>query len=403
MAHVLMIGFPGEGHINPSLGVVKELKAKGEHVVYYGVKEYENKIASSGAEFREYEDFRKDEFGKNATGDEQRDATEFLLLMIETSKKAALRILEDVKDESYDYIIYDHHFLAGRLVRNMLKLPAYSLCTTFAMNEAFIKEVFSNINLVSEESSHYPAYTEAVSQLNEEFSTDINTPYDIFSNDGRKTIVFTSRAFQPKEEEFGDSYLFVGPSITDREASHDFPFEQLEGENVLFISMGTIFNNQKELFNKCLKAARSFNGKAVMSIGKHLDPAELDEIPENVIVKPYVPQLEILKRADLFITHGGMNSTSEGLYYKTPMIVIPMGADQFAVGSQVEKTGAGKMFKKENVTVELLTEAIKELSENPEYQKKADEIGESLKAAGGAQRAAELILEDVKTAVTRVL
>lgn len=78
MANVLMIGFPGEGHINPSLGVVKELKAKGEHVVYYGVKEYENKIASSGAEFREYEDFRKDE---------QRDATEFLLLMIETSKK----------------------------------------------------------------------------------------------------------------------------------------------------------------------------------------------------------------------------------------------------------------------------------------------------------------------------
>lgn len=64
MANVLMIGFPGEGHINPSLGVVKELKAKGEHVVYYGVKEYENKIASSGAEFREYEDFRKDEFGK---------------------------------------------------------------------------------------------------------------------------------------------------------------------------------------------------------------------------------------------------------------------------------------------------------------------------------------------------
>ncbi|MGV7066931.1 macrolide family glycosyltransferase, partial [Bacillus velezensis] len=48
-------------------------------------------------------------------------------------------------------------------------------------------------------------------------------------------------------------------------------------------------------------------------------------------------------------------------------------------------------------------EAIKELSENPEYQTKASEIGESLKAAGGAQRAAELIAEDVKTAETRVL
>ncbi|MEH7665071.1 glycosyl transferase family 1, partial [Bacillus velezensis] len=82
MANVLMIGFPGEAHINPSLGVVKELKTKEEHVVYYGVKEYENKIASSGAEFSEDEDFRKDEFGKNATGDEQRDAPELVLVML---------------------------------------------------------------------------------------------------------------------------------------------------------------------------------------------------------------------------------------------------------------------------------------------------------------------------------
>ncbi|MBT2575312.1 glycosyl transferase family 1 [Bacillus sp. ISL-51] len=396
MANVLMIGFPGEGHINPSLGVVKELKAKGENVVYYGVKEYEDKIVSSGAEFREYEDFRKDQFGKNATGDENRDSTEFLVMMLETSKKAARRIIEEVKQESYDYIMYDHHFLAGRLVKNILKLPAYSLCTTFAMNEEFVREVFSNASLVSEESPFYPAYTEKVGQLNNEFGAEIAAPFDIFSNDGKKTIVFTSRAFQPKEEYFGDSYLFVGPSITDRPADSDFPFEQLEGEKVLFISMGTIFNNQKELFNQCLKACRDYEGKVVMSIGKHLDPAELDEIPPHVIVKPYVPQLEILKRADLFITHGGMNSTSEGLYYKTPMIVIPMGGDQFAVGRQVEKTGAGKQFKKEDITAELLRETIKEISENPEYQEKASKIGDSLRTAGGAKRAAELILEDVK-------
>ncbi|MGW6084466.1 nucleotide disphospho-sugar-binding domain-containing protein, partial [Bacillus subtilis] len=111
---------------------------------------------------------------------------------------------------------------------------------------------------------------------------------------------------------------------------------------------------------------------------------------------PYVPQLEILKRASLFVTHGGMNSTSEGLYFETPLVVIPMGGDQFVVADQVEKVGAGKVLKKEELSESLLKETIQDVMNNRSYAEKAKEIGQSLKAAGGSKKAADSILEAVK-------
>lgn len=137
MTNVLMIGFPGEGHINPSIGVMKELKSRGENITYYAVKEYEEKITALDIEFREYNDFREEYFGKNATGNEERDFAEMICAFLKGCKDIATHIYNEVKNESYDYVIYDHHFLAGKIIANLLKLPRFSLCTTFAMNEDF--------------------------------------------------------------------------------------------------------------------------------------------------------------------------------------------------------------------------------------------------------------------------
>ncbi|MCY8534893.1 glycosyl transferase family 1 [Bacillus vallismortis] len=397
MANVLMIGFPGEGHINPSIGVMKELKSRGEQITYYAVKEYKEKIDALDVEFREYQDFREDHFGKNATGDEERDVTEMICVFLKGCIEIVTHIYDEVKHESYDYVIYDHHLLAGKIIANLLKLPRFSLCTTFAMNEEFTKQMMGAYMKGSlEDSPHYESYQQLSETLNTEFQAEIKKPFDVFLADGDLTIVFTSREFQPLAEKFGDRYVFVGPSITERAGNKDFPFDQIDNENVLFISMGTIFNNQKQFFNQCLEVCKDFDGKVVLSIGKHMKPSELNDIPENFIVRPYVPQLEILKRASLFVTHGGMNSTSEGLYFDTPLVVIPMGGDQFVVANQVEKVGAGKALKKEQLSESLLKETIQEVMNNRAYSEKAKEIGQSLQAAGGSKKAADRILEFVK-------
>ncbi|SCA84363.1 MGT family glycosyltransferase [Bacillus glycinifermentans] len=98
-----------------------------------------------------------------------------------------------------------------------------------------------------------------------------------------------------------------------------------------------------------------------------------------------------MKIADLFVTHGGMNSTNEGLYFDTPLIVIPMGGDQFLVASQVEKAGAGLKLDKKELSSSVLRQKIKEIINNSSYAARAADIGRSLRDAGGYKRAADAI------------
>lgn len=134
MANVLVINFPGEGHINPTLAIISELIRRGETVVSYCIEDYRKKIEATGAEFREFENFlsqinimeRVNEGGSPLT---------MLSHMIEASERIVTQIVEETKGEQYDYLLYDNHFPVGRIIANVLQLPSISSCTTFAFNQ----------------------------------------------------------------------------------------------------------------------------------------------------------------------------------------------------------------------------------------------------------------------------
>ena len=66
-----------------------------------------------------------------------------------------------------------------------------------------------------------------------------------------------------------------------------------------------------------------------MSVGKNIDIEQFGELPENISIFNYVPQIQLLNYVDIFITHGGLNSINEGLFNGIPLIVIPQMFDQF--------------------------------------------------------------------------
>jgi len=133
-----------------------------------------------------------------------------------------------------------------------------------------------------------------------------------------------------------------------------------------------------------------------MSIGNKINESALTGIPSNFILQPYTPQLEILKRVDLFITHGGMNSVSEALFHDVPLIVIPQSADQPIVASRLEEVGCGVKMSRQQATAEALRSAFDRIISNDAYKRHSSIVGETLRNAGGYKRAADLIMAMTK-------
>lgn len=132
-----------------------------------------------------------------------------------------------------------------------------------------------------------------------------------------------------------------------------------------------------------------------MSIGKTIKVEQLGALPDNVFVYPYVPQLEILQKASLFITHGGMNSVNESLYYGCPMLVIPMGNDQPRVAQQVVDLHLGKMVAHKGLTAKHLRDSAYSVLQDVSYQKKLEEFQNLSQSAGGNQAIAQMILKSL--------
>lgn len=391
MANVLVINFPGEGHINPTLAVVSELVHRGEKVVSYCIADYRNKIEATGVEFRAYENFLPQINIMNRIN-EGNSPVEMLSNMIAATDRIVNQILEEIKEEQYDYIIYDNHFAVGRIIATVLQLPKISSCTTFAFNNYITFNEESESRKVDENSPLYQSCLLGMERWEEKYGIKCNNLYDIMNHPGDITIVYTSKEYQPFSQVFNDSFKFVGPSIAVRKEAGSFPVDILK-KKVIFVSMGTVFNEQPDLYENCFEAFRNMNAMVVLVVGKRINIDQFENIPENFKVFNYVPQLEVLQHTDVFVTHGGMNSSSEALYYGVPLVVIPVTGDQPLVAKRVTEVGAGVQLDRRTLTPEMLREAVEKVMNDKEFKENSRKIGESLRESGGYKQAVEEIVK----------
>ncbi|MEK4099846.1 macrolide family glycosyltransferase [Bacillus sp. FSL E2-0195] len=390
MANVLVINFPGEGHINPTLAIVSELIQRGETVVAYCIEDYRKKIEATGAEFRAFENFlsqinimeRVNEGGSPLT---------MLSHMIEASERIVTQIVDETEGEKYNYLIYDNHFPVGRIIANILQLPSVSSCTTFAFNQYITFNDEQESRQIDENDPLYQSCLAGMEQWKERYGMDCNSLYDIMNHPGDITIVYTSKEYQPYSDVFDESYKFIGPSIATRKEIGSFPIEDLKNKKVVFISMGTVFNEQPEFYEKCFEAFKGIDATVILVVGKKININQFKDIPYNFKVYNYVPQLEVLKHTDVFVTHGGMNSSSEALYYGVPLVVVPVTGDQPLVAKRIAEVGAGIRLDRKELTPELLREAVKKVMDDATFKEKSRKVGETLRDAGGYKKAIEEI------------
>jgi len=393
MARVLFINGGSEGHVNPTLGVVQELISRGEEVVYFSIEAFRERIEKTGATVRTFDDQKFIQAFISGGRDYVLERINGLLL---TADIVIPSVLEQIKDERFDYIIHDSMFGCGRMLAQILKLPAINSCTSFAQTKTtfdkMIEPFFSKVpsDIVKPIHDTFQSLTDRVK---ERYDVEIHSPYEVFCNPAPLTIVYTTREFQPDGEAFDPTYKFVGPSISTRLTQDGFDFTAIKGVNPIYISLGTVFNQAIDFYKLCFEALGNTDHTIVMSIGNRTQVSDLGEIPNNFIVKNYVPQTEVLQYSALFITHGGMNSTHEGLYYGVPLIVIPQSADQPLLAEQVAKIGAGVPLQIRGLTANQLREAVDCVLSGSSFKKAAASIGESFRKTEGYQQAVHEIFE----------
>ncbi|MBX4266690.1 macrolide family glycosyltransferase [Clostridium estertheticum] len=399
MKRVLFINVFGDGHINPTIGLVKELINRGEKVTYIAGEEFREKIEKAGATFIGHKSmgFPKNFGPPNGEAPHKMPGNvEPPFKMIDTLKEMIEEIIEATlnSSEKFDYIIYDSMFFLGNEVGRILKVPAISSVTTFAMNEdtnvlgGETKEMASKIQGFS----NSPLYKEFAAHLQEKYGIELPDLSTVFNGSGMINIVYTSKYFQIHGESFDERYKFIGPSIADRNEDIDFSLENNDKKKLIYISLGTIFNNSIDFYESCFKAFGNMDAKIIMSVGKNTEISDFKSIPSNFIVRNYVPQLKVLKQTDVFITHAGMNSTSEGLYYDVPLVLIPQTIDQPAVANRVAQLGAGIVIDKDKITPEILKQSVVKILRDDNYKMNSEKIGKSLREAGGYKKGVDEIL-----------
>ncbi|MBD1380270.1 macrolide family glycosyltransferase [Metabacillus arenae] len=385
--NVLMINFPAEGHINPTLGIVKALIDRGDSVHYVTTKEFKERIEGLGANV-----YLHPNHLKGITPQKISNIHEFLQIHLKLSYDILTVVQKLSHSIQFDYVYHDT-FGAGLLVKDYLNLPSISSSSSLAIpQEQFLKILENHMDPSSGPSPEIEKENEVLTERIEKcFHVEVENPFQFMMNTANLNIVYTSRAFQPGGEYMDNSYVFIGPSITKRVQKHDFPLEEIKDQKVLYISMGTVLQGFETFFQICIDAFRDFKGKVVVSVGVATDLAKLLPFPENFIVRRYVPQLEVLQHTDVFITHGGMNSTSEALYYEVPLVVIPHTSDQPMIADRLVELQAGYRLDPHELNIKKLKEAVQLVLSNAFYRENAKKISKSFKEAGGEKKALSTI------------
>lgn len=396
----LFFGLPVHGHLNPTLPLVRELTRRGEEVIYLSTDEHSARIAATGATYRAYRNGFLPELGSVA-----RRMDELAWLFMRTTSEVLAEELESYRAERPDYVITDSVAPWGHWVGEILGVPVVTSVPTFAFNRHVIR--YGVTHGVRPRSAgqflsklrHIMRAARLMRRLRREYRVKGPGLMPIGGQSGL-TLVYTSRDFQPCAETFDDRYAFVGPLFESRGDAGDFPWTSLRHRVLVYVSLGTLFNDALPFYRTCFEALSGVDAQIVLSVGGRISLESLGTAPANILVRTHVPQVELLTKTTVFVTHGGMNSVSESLFSAVPMVVIPQMSEQEIVGRRVEELGAGAFLRKEDVTAERLRSSVESVLADDRFAGQARALSQSLKAAGGVARAADAVQSFTRSAIS---
>lgn len=391
MAKFLFIVPPFYGHITATLSIGAELIQRGHEVNWVGIKPIENGYVPRGGTFivphKEIEPhleeidriLRIQDCGTSVLGvkafdfEMEETAIPFARIMYD----GVMRVIDEVRP---DAIIHDESALIGSICADLKGLP-YATSITVPPG-FFVPEIL------------FPESKKILFERMLAFQREFGINHDrLLLNSSKLVLSYTSKELLLPiyaNAPFPTQFQFVGATVEGRTTSIDFDWDKFDStENPkVYVSIGTVLNEIKHSFFS--KVVEAFKGKPLTVI-VNTDLTLFDNWPSNFIIQAVCPQLEIISKVDLVITHGGFNTVNECLFFNKPMIVMPLAWDQFGNAEMVVRNGCGVKLKYKRLRSNDLYEATELLLKDVTYRIRAEYIGETIRSGGGTKKAAELI------------
>lgn len=385
MSRIAFFCIPAHGHTNPTLGLVRELARRGHQLRYYSYEPFRQKIEAAGAEFIPCEAYDAQLNLKPEDGERiGRDIAFSTHVLVETTLALDEMVCRDMEQWRPDCIVADSMAAWGKAVALKLGIPFLSSTTTFAFNKQSAKIMKQSLKELLSMLLAMPKINRDVRRL-QAIGYPVKTVLDLIQNDeNTHTIVYTSPEFQPCADSFSDHYAFVGPSV--RPAAE---VVEKTRDKLVYISMGTVVNNKLEFYKNCIAALRGEDVQVILSVGELVDVSALGPLPENVAVYPRVDQIAVLEKADAFLSHCGMNSASESLYFGVPLLCFPQTNEQGGVAARVMELGAGLMLEKTDPA--SIRAAVRQLLSERKFRENAAKISAGFHRCTGPIAAADKV------------
>jgi len=387
-AHIAMFSIAAHGHVNPSLEVIRELVTRGHRVTYAIPPAFADQVAETGAEPKLWT-------STLPSADDDPEAWGTTLLdnvepFLADAVQALPQLAEAYEGDEPDLVLHDITSYPARVLAHRWGVPAISLSPNLVAWDGYEEEVAGPLWAEPRRTERGRAYYARFQAWLDENGLAMDP--DSFGGRPDRSLVLIPRALQPHADRVDESvYTFVGACQGDRSAQGEW--HRPDGaERVVLVSLGSSFTKQPDFYRACVKAFGDLPGwHLVLQIGRHVAPAELGELPANVEVHDWVPQLAVLRQADAFVTHAGAGGSQEGMATATPMVCVPQAVDQFGNADLLQSLGVARHLPLEDATAEALREAVLALADDPEVARKLRRIRTETAAEGGTSRAADLI------------
>jgi MGT family glycosyltransferase len=385
----IVFNIPTSGHVDPSLPLTAELVSRGHEVIYYLTDAYRERVEATGAAYRETPGMPVGFFDGPIS---KFNPVHLTTILLEKAYELVGPLAEMVREERPDFVIYDAMCPWGRMAADLAGVTAVSSMSLIQLAPSYLVKggqlgVF--LKLLPRVLQWSGRYRTAVRRLKERYDVELPGLERTINWPGDLTISYTTAEIHAGSEKLGDSYLFIGPSIGDGLPAVDFDFGVLDGRPLIYASLGTVFNRNIIFFRNVMASFGGSDYQVVMSLGKGLSRSALGDIPANIIVRDYVPQLEILERSALYITHGGVGSVHQALYCGVPLVLAPQQVEHGMVSARLVELGVGEMLRK--MTAGEMRQAAERVLANGSYRKQAARLGTGLKEAGGVKAAVDRI------------